>query len=178
MDPLLRPAGVALTRRDVLTRVVPVMAAVPAVAALGGCSLLGKGAARTPDPLPALADAARADAALVTSVITTDPSLLARMEPLRAARLTHAAALDQVLGRPVDTGTPTPPPRAAAASAAGNNATTTGAAGSSLAGVRRLHDAMIASAAAATAAALALPAEQVGLVASISACCSAYAALM
>src|SRR5436305_14465687 len=86
VDPLHR-----LTRRHVLTRVFPAVVAVPAVSAgLGGCSLFGTSAAGAPDPLPGLADAARADAARAASLITADPGLPRRLEPLRAARATHA----------------------------------------------------------------------------------------
>lgn len=167
-----RPAGTALTRRHVLTRVLPAVAVLPA---LGGCSLLGQGAASAPDPLPGLADAARADAALTSSVITADPSLRVRLEPLRAARTAHATAIDRMLGRPPGT----PVPAAATATATSTaTATTTAPARSGTPGVAQLHDALAASAAAAGDAALTLDADQVGLVASVAACCAAYAALV
>ncbi|SHL27690.1 hypothetical protein SAMN05443637_12321 [Pseudonocardia thermophila] len=178
MDPLHRPGGTRLTRRCVLTRVLPALAALPAgTTALGGCSLLGQDNARQPDPLPGLADAARDDAALAAAAIAADASLRSRLEPLRAARLAHAAALDQLLGRPVNTDTAAAPTTAAAAP------TTTPAPGSrssrgSGPGVREVHDAVAASASAAADAALTLPPDKVGLVASIAACCSAYAALL
>jgi hypothetical protein len=44
--------------------------------------------------------------------------------------------------------------------------------------VRQVHDAIAASAAAASDATLVLPPEKVGLVASVAACCATYAALL
>ena len=49
--------------------------------------------------LVALADAARADAALAAAVIAADPTVAARIDPLRAARTEHAAALDAEIVR-------------------------------------------------------------------------------
>ena len=85
-----RATGPTLDRR----RVLRLALALPAAAALvSGCS--GVTARRKePDPLVALADAARADAALAAAAIAADPGLSARIEPLRAARAEHAAALD------------------------------------------------------------------------------------
>jgi hypothetical protein len=159
--------------------VFPAIVAVPAVTTLGGCSLFGQSAAAAPDPLPGIADAARADAALAASVIAADPSLRARLEPLRAARAAHAAALDQMLGRPPSSAVPAaaaPPATPGARPTAG--APATGAARASKTGVTQLHDALVASAAAASDAALVLPTGKVGLVASVAACCSTYAALL
>ncbi len=183
MDPLPRRLGAPLTRRHVLTRVFPAIVAVPAVTAgLGGCSLLGQSAAGAPDPLPGLADAARADAALAASVIAADASLRSRVEPLRAARTAHAAALDRMLGRPPGTAVPAPAVSTAPATARPTTGSTaapaTGSARTSKPGVTQLHDALVASAAAAADAALGLPGEKVGLVASVAACCSAYAATL
>jgi hypothetical protein len=157
--------------------VFPAIVAVPAVTAgLGGCSLLGQSAAGAPDPLPGLADAARADAALAASVIAADASLRGRVEPLRAARTAHAAALDRMLGRPP--GTAVPAPAVSTARPTTTAAPATGSARPAKAGVTQLHDALVASAAAAADAALGLPGEKVGLVASVAACCSAYAATL
>jgi len=138
-----------LTRR----RVLALAALAPVVAA---CTAAGTDDGG-PDPLPALADAARADAALAAAALTADPTLTGRLEPLRAARAEHAAALDVALGAP--------PAPAAAAPAAGGD----------LAAVRV---AVQASAAAAAAAVPDLPGERVGLVASIAACCATYAELL
>lgn len=180
MDPLHRPAG-TLSRRHLLTRVFPAIVAVPtAAAALGGCSLLSRSTADAPDPIPGLADAARADAALAASIITADPGQRARLEPLRAARTTHAAALDRLLGRAPSAAVPaavTAPATATPRPTAGS-APATGGARASKASLAQLHDALTASAAAATDAALVLPAEKVGTVASVAACCAAYAALL
>ena len=191
MDPLHRPVSTRMTRRHVLTRVLPAVAVAPA--ALSGCSVLGQSAAKAPDPLPGLADAARSDAALAAAAIAADPSLRARLEPLRAARATHAAALDRILGRPPATAgagapanpaptSPVPtspvPTSAAPRSAPSTSTPPSGTARRTSPGARDVHDAVAASAAAAAEAALALPAEKVGLVASVAACCSAYAALL
>lgn len=179
MDPLHRPAHALLTRRHLLTRVFPAIVAVPAVtAALGGCSLIGGTAADPPDPLPGLADAARADAALAASLITADPSLRSRLEPLQSARAAHAAALDQMLGRPPGSAVPAAATSPATPAAGPTSAPATGSARTSEAGVAQLHEALVASTAAAADAALALPTEKVGLVASVAACCSTYAALL
>ncbi len=188
MDPLLRPSGPRLTRRHLLTRVLPAAVALPAV--VSGCSVFGQGSAKAPDPLPGLADGARADAALAAAAIAADPSLRGRLEPLRAARTTHAAELDRMLGRPPSTAVPAAPanPNATPRSAAATSSPPSGTAPSGTApsgtarrdapGVRQVHDAIAASAAAASEATLVLPAEKVGLVASVAACCSTYAALL
>lgn len=142
--------------------------ALLAVPALAGCSLTGGGADEPPDPLIALADAARADAALAAAAIAATPALAERVQPLVDARTAHAAALDAEVARldPERTASPTPgptpaPPRPAA--------------GDALAGVRAAVD---ASGKAAAAAALDLPAERIGLVASVAACCATYAAVL
>jgi hypothetical protein len=147
--------------------------------------VFGQSAAKAPDPLPGLADAARADATLAAAAIAADPSLRGRLEPLRAARTTHAAELDRMLGRPPSTAAPAAPanpsatPRSAAATSTPPSGTApSGTAGRDAPGVRQVHDAITASAAAAAEAALVLPVEKVGLVASVAACCSTYAALL
>ncbi|MGI5129074.1 hypothetical protein ACQEVB_19875 [Pseudonocardia sp. CA-107938] len=178
MDPLHRPFGSRLTRRHVLTRVLPAVVVLPT--AVSGCSL-GQNAAKAPDPLPGLADAARADAALAAAAIAADPTLKARLEPLRAARTTHAAELDRLLGRPPATGAAartTAPAAPSGTSSAKPSATPSSTARRDAPGVREVHDAIAASAAAAADAAMVLPAEKVGLVASVAACCSTYAALL
>ena len=133
--------------------------------ALSGCALGGSATSRPTDPLIALADAARADAALTAAAIAADAALAERMQPLVDARTAHAAALDAEVQRlrpnrnPIHAGSdparrrggtagpgpgggpgrpPTPPP----------------------------------------AAALDLPVDRVGLVASIAACCAGYATVL
>jgi len=154
--------GAGLSRR----RVLAAFALAPALltpVAVAGCSL-----GPTPDgldPLIALAGAARADAALAAAVQAADPELTERVEPLRAARTEHATALDAEVARldpdapPPATPAPTPAPAGAADLAA-------------------LRTALTASAETAAAAALALPTERVGLVASVSACCATYGAVL
>jgi hypothetical protein len=141
--------------------------AVPLLTApgLAGCSL-GAGAAEPPDPLIALADAARSDAALAGAVSTAAPQLSDRVRPLADARLAHAAALDAEVSRldPERTAIPTPAP-----------VPTSGLAKDGLA---RLRSAAQAAATAAAAAVPGLPVERVGLVASVAACCSTYATVL
>jgi hypothetical protein len=130
--------------------------------ALTGCSLGALSRDTAPDPLIALADAARADAALVAALVAARPELAERLTPLRTARIDHATALDAEVAREAGaTATPAPPPTPAPAGTA--------------AAVRA---AVLASGNAAAAAALTLPAQRVGLVASVAACCAAYAAVL
>ncbi|MGQ0575104.1 MAG: hypothetical protein ACT4RN_12995 [Pseudonocardia sp.] len=145
-----------LPRRQVLAAIV----LAPAALAAGGCALLGDGA---PDPLLALADQARTDAALATAVVAADALLAPRAEPVRAARAAHAAALDAEIARRAGDA---PGPGSGAAAAAGDPT------------LEGLREAMIAAAQAATALALDLPADRVGLVASVAACCGAYAEVL
>lgn len=152
------PAPAAPSRRRVLTGLV---LAPVALAALPGCSAMADDG---PDPLVALADAARADAALAAAVVAAEPGLAERVDPLRDARTAHAAALDAEVARLA--GAPTPAPAAA------------GPPGSAAAELPALRAAVTASAAAAAAAALDLPVERAGLVASVSACCATYAAVL
>jgi hypothetical protein len=148
----------ALSRRRLLAGM---LLAPPALA---GCSLGASTKDTGPDPLIALAGSARADAALVTAAITTQPDLAERLTPLRTARADHAAALDAEIVRratgPSATPAPAPAPATGAATAAAVRA------------------AVLASGRAAAAAALTLPAERVGLVASVAACCSTYATVL
>ena len=81
-------------------RVLQLMLALPAAATVvAGCSGATTDRDDRPDPLVALADAARADAALAAAVIAADPTVAARIDPLRAARTEHAAALDAEIVR-------------------------------------------------------------------------------
>jgi len=144
------------TRRQVLAAL---LLAPAAVAGLGACTL---GAEPQVDPLLALADQARADAALAAAAVSAEPGLASRVEPLRAARTEHAAALDAEVARrdpdaPPPGPVPTPGPRVTLAT---------------------LRDALQASGRSAGEVALGVPAERVGLVASVAACCAAYAAVL
>ncbi|MDT7579750.1 MAG: hypothetical protein QOK35_1014, partial [Pseudonocardiales bacterium] len=100
-----RSAGLDRRRVLILALLAPV-----AAAGLGACSTGSTRGTKGPDPLIALADAARADAALAAAAIAANPELTARVDPLRAARTEHAAALDAEVvragGRP-SSATPT-----------------------------------------------------------------------
>ncbi|MHA6781336.1 hypothetical protein ACVGOW_10130 [Pseudonocardia saturnea] len=141
-------------------RVLAALALAPV--AVAGCAF-----DRTPDgpdPLLVLADAARADAVLAAAVVAADPGLAERVDPLGAARAEHAAALDAEVARLAGDGAPPPTSVSPAPPAA--------------TGLADLRAAVTASAAVAAAAALTLPAERVGLVASISACCATYGTVL
>jgi hypothetical protein len=145
----------AITRRALL---VGLVLAPPVLSACGF------GGEKKPDPLIALADAARADAALTVAVTSAKPELGEKLEPLRAARTEHAAALDAEVAK-LDpskaSATPAPPPPLK------GEAT-----------LPALKDALQASANAAALVALDLPVERVGLVASIAACCGTYSVVL
>jgi hypothetical protein len=151
--------GPGISRRRLLAGLLLVP---PAVA---GCSL-GPSAPTAPDPLLALAAAARSDAALAAAAIAADPGLTDRVQPLVDARTQHAAALDAEVARLDPDRAPTTP--------ATQPAAPTGA----RPGLTEVREAVLASGNAAAEAALALPAERVGLVASVAACCSAYGAVL
>ena len=72
----LRHAGITVA----LALLAPV-----AATGLGACSTGPERTTKTPDPLIALVDAARADAALAAAAIAANPDLTARVEPLRRA---------------------------------------------------------------------------------------------
>jgi hypothetical protein len=180
-----RATGPTLDRR----RVLRLALALPAAAAfVSGCS--GATARRKePDPLVALADAARADVALAAAAVAADPGLSARIEPLRAARAEHAAALDaevvRVGGVP-DAAAPTSVGPTAAPAAPSGSAPASAAAGTSpsasvtprVVTLAQVRDAVAASQRGAADLVPGLPAERVGLVASVAACCAAYAAVL
>jgi hypothetical protein len=156
------PPGV--TRRRVLA------GAALAMPWLAGCSLGAGSASAPPDPLIALADAARADAALAAAAIAAAPELADRVRPLVDARAAHATALDAEVARlDPDRATPTAPPTPAPTPAGDVSVA------DQLAQVR---SAVHASAEAAATLALELPVERVGLVASVAACCATYAAVL
>ncbi len=161
-------AAPIVTRRRILqlALVLPATAAV-----LGGCSGTTDRRADRPDPLIALADAARADAALAAAAVAADPTLATRVDPLREARTEHAAALDAEVVRWAGTKATVVPPAATAAadpSAAAAPPVTLG----------RVREAVAASQAGAAELVEDLPIERVGLVASVAACCATYAALL
>jgi hypothetical protein len=137
--------------------------------AVSGCALGSPGTPRPVDPLLALADAARADAALATAAITADPALAERVQPLVDARTAHAAALDAEVrrlrpGRSTSTPVPVPPVPSPPVEGA--------------IPLARVRAAAQASADTAAAIALDLPVDRVGLVASVAACCAGYATVL
>lgn len=161
--------GPRLSRRRVLGGVLL------APVALGACSPVGPIEPPAPDPLLALAEMARADAALAAAAVTAAPELAERVDPLRLARTEHAAALDAEVAR-LATPVPTPGvPRAEAPTPAAPTPAAPTPAPIDLAGLRAEVQ---ASSDAASAAALDAAPERVGLVASVAACCSAYAAVL
>ncbi|TQM44287.1 hypothetical protein [Pseudonocardia cypriaca] len=149
-------AGAVLSRRRVLAGLLLLP---PAVA---GCALGRAAGPAEPDPLIALADAARADAALAAAAVAADPNLAAALQPLVEARTQHAAALDAEIARlnpQRPTPAPAPPP-------------------SSRPGRPEVQRAVLASGRAAADVALGLPPERVGLVASVAVCCNTYAEVL
>jgi hypothetical protein len=149
-----------------------VLALFLASAAAGGLVACGRGSDRPdePDPLIALADAARADAALAAAAIAADPELAARVDPLRAARVEHAVALDAEVVRAGGTpGSTAPPAPSPSADPAGVTQSVT---------LARVREAVATSQRGAAALVPDLPAERVGLVASVAACCATYAAVL
>jgi len=181
-----RATGPTLDRR----RVLRLALALPAAAALvSGCS--GVAARRTePDPLVALADTARADAALAAAAVAADPGLSARIEPLRAARAEHAAALDaevvRVGGAPGaaapttvgPTGAPAAPPTGSAQASRAAGASPSASVTPRVVTLAQVRNAVAASQRGAADLVPGLPAERVGLVASVAACCAAYAVVL
>jgi hypothetical protein len=157
------PVGAPLIGRR---RILRLALAVPAAAVvLGGCAAADRRDEK-PDPLVALADAARADAALAAAAVGVDPALGTRVAPLRAARTAHAAALDAEVARLRGT-TPAPPPPAPVTTTTGPPVT-----------LARVQEAVAASHVGAAALVEGLPADRVGLVAAVAACCATYAALL
>ena len=146
-------------------RILALALVLPVAAGLGGCGAATDRRTDRPDPLIALADAARADAALAAAAVAADPALAARIDPLREARTEHAAALDAEVVR---MGGPSAVPTAAPV-------TTTAAPAVTLA---RVREAVAASHVGAAELVENLPAERVGLVASVAACCAAYAEVL
>lgn len=144
-----------------------------AAAGLGAC---GSGTVRRPkgpDPLIALADAARGDAALAAAAIAANPDLGVRVDPLRVARTEHAVALDAEVvraggtSRSADPTAPAPSDTTAAPTGVTQSVT-----------LARVREAVAASQRGAAQLVPDLPAERVGLVASVAACCATYAAVL
>ena len=148
----------ALTRRGLLAALLLVP---PALAA---CAPTRSSQAAAPDALIALASAARADAALAAAVIAATPDLAGRVGPLRDARTEHATALEAEVARQAGT---TTAPAAVRPTAAGGGAT-----------VDALRRSVSAAGEAAGKVALTADARRVGLVASVAACCTTYAAVL
>ena len=163
-------------------RVLQLMLALPAAATVvAGCSGATTDRDDRPDPLVALADAARADAALAAAVIAADPTVAARIDPLRAARTEHAAALDAEIvrvGGVPSTATPSTAPAVGTAGPTAPAGATGTAAPAPAATVARVREAVAASQRGAAELVPDLPAERVGLVASVAACCATYAAVL
>ena len=163
-------------------RVLQLMLALPAAATVvAGCSGATTDRDDRPDPLVALADAARADAALAAAVIAADPTVAARIDPLRAARTEHAAALDAEIvrvGGVPSTATPSTAPAVGTAGPTAPAGATGTAAPAPVATVARVREAVAASQRGAAELVPDLPAERVGLVASVAACCATYAAVL
>jgi len=163
-------------------RVLQLMLALPAAATVvAGCSGATTDRHDRPDPLLALADAARADAALAAAVIAADPTVAARIDPLRAARTEHAAALDAEIvrvGGVPSTATPSTAPAVGTTGPSAPADATGTAAPAPAATVARMREAVAASQRGAAGLVPDLPAERVGLVASVAACCATYAAVL
>jgi hypothetical protein len=148
----------ALTRRGLLAALLLVP---PALAA---CAPTRPAQAEAPDPLIALAAAARADAALAAAVIAATPDLAGRVGPLRDARTEHAVALEAEVARQAGTTSAPAAPRPTAAAGAAT--------------VDALRRSVGAAGDAAGQVAMTVDVRRVGLVASVAACCTTYAAVL
>jgi hypothetical protein len=152
-----------LPRRPVLLGLVAAAAAVPVTGLLAGCG------AEEPDPLAALATRARADAALIDSILNVGllgAVLSTRLGPVADARRQHAVALGVELGDTSPTTAPhstepTPPGQTDVASA-----------------LQRVRAALNDSARQAGLRVLTLPRKRAALAGSIAACCTAYEAVL
>jgi hypothetical protein len=152
--------GLAMTRRKLLTAL---LLAPPALAA---CSTARSVQATAPDPLIALAAAARSDAALAAAVIAATPSLAGRVAPLRDARTAHATALEAGVAQQAGA-TTTPQPLEPAPTPTAGPAT-----------LASLRTAVAAAGDAAAKVAMTADVRRAGLVASVAACCTTYAAVL
>ncbi|GAA4710970.1 hypothetical protein GCM10023215_61340 [Pseudonocardia yuanmonensis] len=160
--PPLPPAAARLTRRRALALGLAAGGLGLAAPVLAGCA--AGSADDGPDPLIPLVTRARADADLVTAAITADPSLTARLDPLRSARTDHADALEKEIARVAGTATPVPAPAPATPQAAAD-----------LEAVRR---AVADAAREAAGLVSSVPTARAGLVGSVAACCAAYTAVL
>ena len=171
-----RPPGLDRRRLLALALLAPV-----AATGLGACSTGPDRSTKAPDPLLALADAARADAELAAAAIAANPDLTARVEPLRAARTEHAVALDAEVVRAGGTPRSAAPTAAAAPPPSGEPAADPTVAPTGITqtvSLARVREAVAASQRGAAQLVPDLPAERVGLVASVAACCATYAAVL
>ncbi|MGD9529768.1 hypothetical protein [Pseudonocardia sp.] len=148
-------------RRQVLAAIVLAPIVSGGIGATAGCGLFEDGA---PDPLVPLAAQARADAALADAVAAdvAAGASTAQVREIVAARTAHADALDAEITRRSGGAAPAAPaaPPAGAVTLVALRTALTGA-GQDAARV-----------------VLDLPADRVGLVASVAACCSAHAAVL
>lgn len=146
-------------RRPFLLGLAAAAAAVPAAGLLAGCG------SEEPDPLAALATRARADAAMIDSILNVGQlgaALSSRLGPVAEARRQHATALGVELGEtsPATPSTsPAPPPS--------EQTDVDGA-------VQRVRTALGDSARQAGLLVLTLPRQRAALAGSIAACCAAY----
>jgi hypothetical protein len=160
--PPLPPAATRLTRRRALALGLAAGGLGIAAPVLAGCA--AGSSDDGPDPLIPLVTRARSDAALVTAVITADPSLTGQLDPLRSARSDHATALEHEITRVAGTTAPIPAP-----------APTTPQAGADLNAVRQ---AVADAAREAAGLVSSVPTARAGLVGSVAACCAAYSAVL
>lgn len=152
-----------LPRRPFLLGLVAAAAAVPTAGLLAGC---GTG---EPDPLEALASRARADAALIDSILNygqLGAALSTRLQPVADARRQHATALD------VELGETSPPASSSSAAPPPSDQSDVNTA------VARVRAALGGSARQAGLLVLTLPRQRAALAGSIAACCSAYQAVL
>jgi hypothetical protein len=137
--------------------------AVPTAGLLAGCG------SEEPDPLAALATRARADAALIDSILNfgqLGAALSARLGPVADARRQHATALGVELG---ETSPANPPPPAAPPPTDQTDVDSA---------VQRVRTALGESSRQAGRLVLTLPRQRAALAGSIAACCSAYEAVL
>ncbi|MGE3289354.1 MAG: hypothetical protein AB7J32_25100 [Pseudonocardia sp.] len=156
-------------RRQVLAAIVLAPIVSGGIGATAGCGVLGDGA---PDPLVPLATQARADAALAEAVAaagstgsTGSPGspVTAQAREIATARTAHAVALEAEITRRSGAPAPAAPPGSAPAAGATPAA---------------LRAALTSAGETAVRAVLELPADRVGLVASVAACCTAHAEVL
>ncbi|MCE0765681.1 hypothetical protein LWC35_22645 [Pseudonocardia kujensis] len=158
-----RPAAPRLTRRRALSLGLAAGGLGLAAPVLAGCAAASSDDG--PDPLIPLVTRARSDAALVTAVITADPSLTGQLDPLRSARTDHATALEQEIARVAGTTAPATPAPAPTAPQAG-------------ADLDAVRQAVADAAREAAGLVGSVPTARAGLVGSVAACCAAYTTVL